>query len=151
QKTTLRELNRDPFNQRPAPNSPQTTPPPGTTSLPPLPSAQPDVNQEGVVNPRITYHASFRSAKPVRRAFARLSQLDAKFDQMDDAQKKQFEAQQQRFLAATFPEKIIIHITYDTNVIDIDRALANYWQSQTLETLKNTVYLSGPEGLRMPP
>jgi hypothetical protein len=150
QKAALRQLNRDPFSQGPQPSGGPLVRP-GNTSPNPLPPAQSDANQEGVLDPRVTYHASFRSAKPVREAVSRLERLEAKYDQMDEAQKKAFDTRQQKFLAAAFPDKIIVHVTYESNVGETDRALAFYWQSQTAATLKNVVYLSGPDGDRVEP
>lgn len=108
-------------------------------------------NQEGVITPSITYHVSFRSATPVREAFARQAQLDAHYDKLDDAQKKALDAKLSSFLAVTFPDKIVVHVSYSSNVTDLDRQLAFFWQSQTLDTLKGTVFLSGPDGERVEP
>jgi hypothetical protein len=133
QQPVLRQLNRDPFGQSGSGRPGQGTFPSGAAL-------------SGVLDPRITYRVSFRSAKPVREAVSRLEELEAKYDQMNDAAKKKFDARQQKFLAAAFPDKIIVHVTYESNVAEIDRALAFYWQSQTAATLRNVAYLSGPDG-----
>jgi hypothetical protein len=135
EKTTMSQVNRDPFGQVPRGAATNTSP----------------SNQEGLIDARVTYWASFRSAKPVREAFARLAQFDAKLDQMNSDQRKSFDERQQKFLTVAFPDKIIIHVSYETNSSDMDRDLALFWQTQTLATLKGQVYLTGPDGDRMEP
>ena len=108
-------------------------------------------SDEGNLNPSITYYVSFRSSTPVRQAAARQARIDAKYDKMDDAHKQALDAQLKRFLEVSFPDKIIVQVTYGSNVADWDRQLAFYWQSQTVETLKGTIYLSGPDGERIEP
>ena len=108
-------------------------------------------NQEGVITPAITYHVSFRSAMPVRQAAARQAQLDAHYEKLNDSEKHALDEKLRSFLEVTFPDKIVIHIAYSSNVAEIDRQMAFYWQSQTLDTLKGTVYLSGPDGERVEP
>lgn len=108
-------------------------------------------SDEGALNPSITYYVSFRSATPVRQAAARQARIDAKYDKMDDPHKQALDAQLKKFLEVTFPDKIIVQVTYGSNISDWDRQLAYYWQTQTLETLKGTVYLSGPDGERIEP
>lgn len=111
----------------------------------------PSDNQEGVITPAITYHVSFRSAMPVRQAAARQAQIDAHYDKLSEAQKKALDEKLASFLAATFADRIIVHIAYSVNVAELDRQFAFYWQSQTLDTLKGAVYLSGPDGERIEP
>lgn len=108
-------------------------------------------SEEGTITPSITYYVSFRSASPVRQAAVREARIDAKYDKMDDARKQAMDAQLKKFLDVTFPDKIIVQVSYSSNIVDWDRQLAFYWQSQTLATLKGTVYLSGPDGDRVEP
>ena len=107
--------------------------------------------EANTITPNITYYVSFRSATPVRQAVARLARLDAKYDKLDDAGKQALDAKLKKYLEATFPDKIIVQVTYSSNIEDIDRQLAYYWQTQTRESLKGTVYLSGPDGEHVEP
>lgn len=132
-KAQLKQLNRDAFGQAPRDPGGPTVRPSYQTPVDAMPAATSNDNTEGVTEPSVTYQASFRTATPVRQAIVRLGQMDAKY------------------LAQKFDDKIIIQVTYEANVIATDRALANYWQSASLTTLANTVYLTGPDGERVEP
>ena len=84
-----------------------------------------------------------RTAPPIRQAMVRMMQIAQNYDQLPDEQKKQFDQQTQGFLAADTSEMIIVHMSYSTNFPQNYRDLAQHWQSQTAELLKNSVYLSG--------
>jgi hypothetical protein len=101
-------------------------------------------------NPQIKYQAQFRSATPIRQALVRQAMLTEKYDQMTSEQKQAFDEKMQKFLTGAAPELVIVHVDYSTNVQNTDRSLAQYWQTQTTETLKNSVYLLGPKGEKVP-
>lgn len=103
-------------------------------------------DRERVENPRFNYHVQFRSAQPVRQALVRQMQLAQKYEQMDSEQKKKFDEQAEKFLTASFPESVIVHVSFTTNVQQDDREAAAHWQRQTTEQLRNTAYLIGPKG-----
>ncbi|NLV32496.1 MAG: hypothetical protein GXY47_15245 [Acidobacteria bacterium] len=93
--------------------------------------------------PYIKYQVQIRTAPPIRQAMVRMMQIAQNYDQLPDEQKKQFDQQTQGFLAADTSEMIIVHMSYSTNFPQNYRDLAQHWQSQTAELLKNSVYLSG--------
>jgi len=97
-------------------------------------------------NPEISYNARILSALPIRQALVRLTQLARKYDAMSPEERLKFDAEAERFLTALFPDTIVISVTYGSNVAAYDQDLARYWQTQTAETLKNTVFLLAPEG-----
>jgi len=101
-------------------------------------------------NPRIEYQVQFRSARPIRQALARLAQINQKYDQMPPEQQQAFDRKAEEFLAASFPDTVILHVGYSSNVQVDDRDLARHWQIQTTEMLKNFVYLIGSEGEKVP-
>jgi hypothetical protein len=103
-------------------------------------------DRERVENPRFTYRVQFRSAQPLRQALVRQMQLAQKYDQMEAEKKQQFDEQAGKFLAASFPESVIVHVSFTTNVQQDDREAAAHWQRQTTEQLRNTAYLIGPKG-----
>jgi hypothetical protein len=47
-------------------------------------------------------------------------------------------------------DQIIVHVEYSANSRKNDFDLANFWQTQTLEHLKNSVYLIGSKGVKVP-
>lgn len=91
--------------------------------------------------PQITYQAQFRSALPIRQALVRLEQIRVKYDQLQPEQKKVADQRAKDFLAAPFPDTVVLYVTYSSNVQTDDRELSRYWRTQTTETLKNFVFL----------
>jgi hypothetical protein len=69
---------------------------------------------------------------------------------MTPEQRQAFDAQAEEFLSAEFPDTILVYVAYGSNVQFDDRDLARHWQTQTTETLRNFVYLIGPEGQKIP-
>ena len=155
QRTNLREISRETGRERtqrgPAPGAPPGTSAsdsivaPGTQGLAAADQGTGNANQE------ISYTAQIRSAAPVRQAFVRMKQIESKYDALGGAAKSRADQAYQNYLGQQFPEKIVVLVTYGANLADNDRVLAHYWQSQTLDTLKNSVFLSGPDGDRMGP
>ncbi len=96
--------------------------------------------------PYIKYQIQFRSAKPVRQAIVRQQQFATKYDSLSAGQKQEFDKTADSFISADLSESVIVNVTYATNNRDNDRDLARYWQSQTADLLKNTVYLSNTKG-----
>ena len=118
------------------------------TLIEPLENASSERARE--TRPQISYLAQFRSASPVRQAVVRLTQINAKYDEMTPEQKAAFDKQSEAFLAKRFPETIVLHISYSSNVQADDREMARHWRSQTAETLKNFVFLIPPDGEKVP-
>jgi len=70
---------------------------------------------------------------------------------MDAASKAQFDQKWNTFLAQRPSDKVIFHVKYASNTSEVDRQLASYWQTQTLDTLKVDTYMNGPDGERVSP
>lgn len=105
---------------------------------------------EAAANPEVDYKISLRTARPIREALVRATALDQKYDQMDSAAKAQFDQKWNAYLAQS-QDKIIFHVKYSSNATEIDRQLATYWQTQTVETLKSDTFMNGPDGERVAP
>lgn len=101
-------------------------------------------------HPQITYHVQFWSALPIRQALVRLQQIQQKYDRMTPAEQQAFDQQAEKFLAARFPDTVVLHVAYGSNVQVDDRELARHWQIQTTETLKNFVFLINSGGDKVP-
>jgi hypothetical protein len=93
-------------------------------------------------DPSITYILQFRSALPIRQAQVRTSQLNSHYDKMSAEQKAAFDASSGKFLAATFPDRVVVSVTFHTNVAEYESSLRNYWASQSLAKLSMTVFLN---------
>lgn len=102
--------------------------------------------RERVDNPRFTYQVQFRSAQPLRQAMVRQMQLTQKYDQMAEDKKQAFDEEAGKFLAARFPDSVVVNISFTTNVQQDDRDVARHWQTQTTDTLKNSTFLISPKG-----
>ncbi len=93
-------------------------------------------------DPSITYVIQFRSAPPIREAQVRSSQLNSHYDKMNSEQKAAFDASVGKFLAVTFPDRVVVSVTFHTNVQNYESALREYWTSQSLAKLSMSVYLN---------
>jgi hypothetical protein len=92
------------------------------------------------------YQIQFRSALPVRQAMVRQMQLAQKYDTLGPEQKQQFDQSAKTFLSADFSDVVVVYVTYKGNSQDKSRELDRYWQSQTMDLLKNNVFLRNSKG-----
>jgi hypothetical protein len=93
-------------------------------------------------DPSISYNLQFRSALPIREAQVRSSQLRSRYDKMSPDQRTAFDANASKFLAATFPDRILVSVTFHATVQNDESLLRNYWASQSLAKLSMTVFLN---------
>jgi len=93
-------------------------------------------------NPTVSYNLQFRSAAPIRRAQVRTSQLNSHYDKMSAEQKAAFDTSAAKFLATAFSDRIIVSVTFHSNVQNYESLLRNYWAGQSLAKLSMTVYLN---------
>lgn len=116
----------------------------------PDPGARTDEGRARQARPEIRYEVQFRSALPIRQAIVRLSQINAKYDEMAAEQKQAFDKSVDAFLAKKFPDTVILYISFNSNVPVDEREMARHWQAQTTEQLKNFVFLILPGGEKVP-
>jgi hypothetical protein len=107
-----------------------------------------DLNHENT--PRVEYHVQIRSALPIRQAVVRQALIKQKYDQMTPDQKKAIDQQTEKYLAGNYQDRIALYVGFGANIKDDDTNLATYWQRQTTDMLKNTVYLINDRGVRVP-
>jgi hypothetical protein len=101
-------------------------------------------------DPTISYNLQFRSAQPIREAQVRTSQLASKYDAISAEQKAAFDTSAGKFLAATFPDRVVVSVTYHTDVPDYLTLLRSHWGRQSLGTLSTSVFLNaGKERLSL--
>ena len=101
--------------------------------------------------PRIRYVVQFRSALPVRQAMVRMMQINQKYDQMPSEGKRAFDQNAERFLTKSLSDTVVLYVTFSSNVQEFLLELSRYWQAQTTETLKNSVFLINSRGEKVPP
>jgi hypothetical protein len=94
----------------------------------------------------LKYQVQFRSALPVRQAVVRQMQLAQKYDTLAPEQKQQFDQSANTFLSADFSDVVVVYVTYQLNSQDKSRQIDRHWQTQTMDLLKNTVFLRNPRG-----
>lgn len=92
-------------------------------------------------NPTISYNLQFRSAEPIREAQVRSSQLKSHYDAMSAEQKAAFDANASKFLAVKFPDRVVVAVTFKTNVQEYESTLRTYWGRQNLATLSMSTFL----------
>jgi hypothetical protein len=97
----------------------------------------------------IKYQFQFRSALPVRQAIVRQMQLAQKYDTLAPEQKQQFDQSAKAFLSADFSDAVVIYVTYQSNSQSKTMELHKHWQTQTMDLLKNNVFLRNPRGEQM--
>ena len=117
-----------------------------TVRIDPLGQATGDRAREP--NPRLEYQVQLRAALPIRQALVRQAQLQTRYDQMEPIEQKNVDQQAEQFLRREFPDTIIVHVAYGSNVTSFDREMTAYWQQQTTDLLRNTVFLISPRGER---
>jgi hypothetical protein len=93
-------------------------------------------------NPTVSYTLQFRSARPIREAQVRSSQLNSHYDKLSEAQKAAFDSNADKFLAVTFPDRVVVSVTFSSDVENYQSVLRNHWASQSLAKLSMSVYLS---------
>src|SRR5512145_2110999 len=96
----------------------------------------------------VKYNIRFISALPIRQAQVRQAQIANKYDSLSAEQKQAFDKQTDAFLNADYGDKVVIGVTYDTNVQQNVQELARYWQARTAEVMINSVFLVPDKGTK---
>ena len=101
-------------------------------------------------SPTISYNIQFRSAEPIREAVVRSSELNSHYDAMSAEQKTAFDANAAKFLAVKFADRVLVSVTFTSNVQDYESQLRTYWGEKSLPTLSMSVFLDpGKERLSL--
>jgi len=88
-----------------------------------------------------TFFVRFLSAPPIREALLRLVQLGSGYDKLDENGRQEL-ATALRALDRPSYNWIVVTVSFRSNDPDTERSMKQFFQSQTLETIKNRVYLS---------
>jgi hypothetical protein len=95
------------------------------------------------------YVVQIRSAIPIRQALIRRMQINDQYDKMNSDQRKTFDAQAKAFLAISYADRLV----FDVQAIVAKTVTDNqrpFWPSETVESLKDSVYLIGPGNEKIP-
>ena len=100
--------------------------------------------------PFVKYNIQMRSAAPLRQAMVRQGQINRKYDSLSNDEKRAFDQSMESFLLGPPPEFVVFHITYESNNLDNIRDLNRHWETQSVDLLKNSVFLSAGKGEKVP-
>jgi hypothetical protein len=94
----------------------------------------------------VSYIIRLHSALPIRQAMVRQMQIANKYDSLSNEQKQAFDKQTEGFLNADYSDKVVVNVSYSINIVREDQNLARAWQSQTMDIMKNSVFLYAGKG-----
>ncbi|HXF04608.1 MAG TPA: hypothetical protein VNM72_04240 [Blastocatellia bacterium] len=114
------------------------------------PLSSPSSERAREAAPQIRYLVQLRSAPPVRQALIRLAQIAQGYDRLSVEEQRAFDQKAESFLRRDFSETVVVHVTYQSNVMVDQRDLERHWRMQTTELLKNSVYLISGNGEKVP-
>lgn len=101
-----------------------------------------DPNTTRGYDPEMSYILQFRSALPIRKAQVRLQQLDLHYDGMTAEERAAFEANASKYLAATFPDRVLVSVTFRSSNQRKESGLPGYWTKQSTDKLRTKVFLN---------
>lgn len=81
------------------------------------------------------------SAQPIRDAYARMMQLMNRYDSANDAEKQRIDSMTARVRTLDVSERVIVAMTYASNLPDNIRNFKQYFDKQSAELLKQNCYL----------
>ncbi|MFB3905297.1 MAG: hypothetical protein ACE15E_17750 [Acidobacteriota bacterium] len=87
------------------------------------------------------YVVRFFSAPMIRQAYVRALQIDTKYDSMSPEMKQAFDAKMERALNISFPDQIVVSLTFETNNRELAMEVNRQLNQVTKEQLKQKVYL----------
>lgn len=95
---------------------------------------------------QIEYIAQLRSARPIRQAVVRLSQIAANYDQMQPAQKQALDKQTDEYLNQDFGSHVVVHLYFGSNVEAIRKEMALQWRNELSDKVKSNTFLLDSRG-----
>jgi len=91
-----------------------------------------------------TFYVRFLSARPVREAYARIQQIQHGYDKMSLEEKRQLDQALLPNLEMDTSRWVVVSVGFRSNDPNEESRVRRFFQSQTVNTLKNRVYLSTP-------
>ncbi len=87
------------------------------------------------------YVVRFFSAPMIRQAYVRALQIDKKYDSMPADMKQAFDAKMEKALSISFPDQVIVSVTFETNNRELAMEVNRQLNQVTKDQLKQKVYL----------
>jgi len=91
-----------------------------------------------------TFFVRFLSARPIREAYARLRQIQARYDQLDKDAKRDIDASLAPGLNLDVSRWIVVTLGFRSNDPSVELRIKQFLEVQTTETMKTRAYLSSP-------
>ncbi len=89
-----------------------------------------------------TFFVRFLSARPIREAYARITQLQAGYERLDGEAKRQFDAALEPGLNLDVADWIVVTVTFRSNDQNLELRVRQFLANQTTETSRNRAHLS---------
>ena len=89
-----------------------------------------------------TFFVRFLSAIPIRQAYARVKQIHVGYDKLDEVERMRVNEEIQQGLELDVSQWIVVAVTFRSNNLNQQSRVDQFFQSNTLETLKTRVFLS---------
>lgn len=99
---------------------------------------------------KVSYEVQIRSAQPIRAAIVHTEQLGPRYQQMSPEQKQKIDASADAFVNAKSDE-ISFWVNYSCDVPNLEMDLKRYWETQTLASLANTIFLQATGSQKLDP
>jgi hypothetical protein len=88
------------------------------------------------------FYVRILSARPIREAYARVQQIQNGYDRMPAEEKEQFAKAQMQNLDWNSAQWIVVSVGFRSNDPNEESTVRRFFQSETVKTLKNKVFLS---------
>lgn len=89
-----------------------------------------------------TFFVRLLSAPPIRKAFARVRQLQIGYDSLSESRRQQIDHQISRGLNLDVREWIVVTVSFRSNNPNQQSSVQQFLEKQTTETIRSRVYLS---------
>lgn len=89
-----------------------------------------------------TFFVRFLSAAPIRQAYARVKQIHMGFDRLNEVERQKINEEIKQGLELDVSQWIVVAVTFRSNNLNQQSRVDQFFQSNTAETLKTSVFLS---------
>ena len=89
-----------------------------------------------------TFYTRLLSARPVREAFARVQQIHHGYDELTDEERDEFDALIAPGLDLDVSDWIIVAVAFRSNNPGEETRVSRFFRTQSVETLRNSAFLS---------
>jgi len=98
-----------------------------------------------------TFYVRFLSAKPIREAYARVRQIQEKYDELSKEEKKKLDDSLTAGLKLNVTNWIVVALTFRSNDPNVELGLKQFLEVQTSETIRARAFLSNARFPQIPP